>query len=266
MKIYVGALPYSTTDKELMEMFSDWGEVSSASIVKDTYAVPAASKGYGFVEMPNAEEAKRAIDELNYLKVGRFRIVVCEERPLKDRELIHRPSSIEDDIATFTNCILGPDGKPLNPDGETHKAIIIDFQRFNEDLFHALQKDPSLLYQIPPRAFEELVADLLNRKGYDVTLTPASKDGGKDIYAARRNELGSFLYIVECKRYSATHKVTVELVRQLFGVVTAEKATAGILATTSFFTRAAKDFQCKFAAHQISLKDYNGILDWLQCP
>ena len=44
-----------------------------------------------------------------------------------------------------------------------------------------------------PRGFEELVAEMLSRLGYEVTLTPASRDGGKDIYAARRDHLGTFV-------------------------------------------------------------------------
>jgi restriction system protein len=93
-------------------------------------------------------------------------------------------------------------------------------------------------------------------------LTPPSKDGGKDIYAARKDHLGAFLYIVECKRYAPKRPVGVGLVRQLHGVVQAEQATAGILATTSFFTRGAKEFQ-ETVSFQISLKDYLGIKEWL---
>jgi len=93
-------------------------------------------------------------------------------------------------------------------------------------------------------------------------LTPASKDGGKDIYAAKKDHLGTFLYIVECKKYAPDNPVGVALVRQLNGVLHAEQATAGILATTSFFTSGAKQFQ-ETVAFQISLKDYFGIQGWL---
>ncbi|MBU1723414.1 MAG: restriction endonuclease, partial [Gammaproteobacteria bacterium] len=92
--------------------------------------------------------------------------------------------------------------------------------------------------------------------------TPASKDGGKDIYAARKDHLGSFLYVVECKKYAPDNPVGVGLIRQLNGVVQAERATAGILATTSFFTKGAKEFQARLS-HQIGLKDYVGIQEWL---
>jgi restriction system protein len=80
---------------------------------------------------------------------------------------------------------------------------------------------------------------------------------------ASRADLGSFLYYVECKRYAPDHPVGVNLVRELYGVVQADRVTAGILATTSFFTRGAKEFQSE-VAYQISLRDYFGIQDWLQ--
>jgi HJR/Mrr/RecB family endonuclease len=99
--------------------------------------------------------------------------------------------------------------------------------------------------------------------GYQITLTPASRDGGKDIYAAKKDHLGTFLYVVECKRYAPDHPVGVGLVRQLNGVVQAEQATAGILAATSFFTREAKEFQRRIS-NQMSLKDYVGIQEWLK--
>jgi restriction system protein len=158
--------------------------------------------------------------------------------------------------------LLGPDGRPLKPGSESYRHIVTDVTSVSDELLKELAKGPELLYQLSPRLFEEVVAELLARLGYKITLTPASRDGGKDIYAASRNELGSFLYIVECKRYDPDNRVGVGLVRQLYGVVQAEKATAGILATTSFFTKGAKEFQ-RQVAFQISLQDYLGIQKWL---
>jgi restriction system protein len=159
--------------------------------------------------------------------------------------------------------LLGPDGRPLGPESKSFKHIVNDIRGVSDELLKKLAKDPKLLYELSPRLFEQVVAELLERMGYEVTLTPASRDGGKDVYAASRNALGSFLYIVECKKYAPDNLVGVSLVRQLYGVVQAEKATAGILATTSFFTKDAKEFQGQ-VAFQISLQDYLGIQKWLQ--
>tara|TARA_A100001037_G_scaffold306283_1_gene350403 strand:+ start:8254 stop:8514 length:261 start_codon:yes stop_codon:yes gene_type:complete len=62
MKLYVGNLPWSTTDADLEEMFGAVGPVTSASVVKDRDT--GRSRGFGFVEMESAD-AKRAIAELN---------------------------------------------------------------------------------------------------------------------------------------------------------------------------------------------------------
>ncbi|GAH44709.1 unnamed protein product, partial [marine sediment metagenome] len=95
---------------------------------------------------------------------------------------------------------------------------------------------------------------------YSILLT---KDGGKDICAASKNTLGSFLYIVQCKKYAPNRPVGVELVRELYGIVQVEKATAGIIATTSYFTKGAKALQNQLL-YQISLKDYIGVQEWLK--
>jgi cold-inducible RNA-binding protein len=62
-KLYVGNLPYSTTDADLQSLFSAHGTVTSASVVKDRDS--GRSKGFGFVEMSNADEAQQAISQLD---------------------------------------------------------------------------------------------------------------------------------------------------------------------------------------------------------
>ncbi len=159
--------------------------------------------------------------------------------------------------------ILGPDGKPIAVGSPTDKQIVIDVASVSDELIHKVHGNPKLLYELTPRGFEEFVAEVLDRLGYTVTLTPASKDGGKDIYAARKDHLGNFLYVVECKKYAPDNPIGVGLIRQLHGVVQAEQPTAGILATTSFFTKGAREFQRR-VAHQVSLKDYFAIQEWLE--
>lgn len=170
------------------------------------------------------------------------------------RELLTRLSAFQ------RSGLLGADGRPLSQSGE--RKIITDVTSVSDELLAKVHLNPKLLYELSPRGFEEFVADVLSRLGYQITLTPASKDGGKDIYAAKKDHLGSFLYVVECKKYAPDHPVGVGLIRQLNGVVQAEKATAGILATTSFFTKGAKEFQSR-VAHQMGLKDYLGLQEWL---
>lgn len=80
-KLFVGGLPYATTDEELAEAFSKVGTVSSALIIKDRYS--GRSKGFGFVEMQDEAEAEKAIKELNGSEIGGRTIVVDKARPPK---------------------------------------------------------------------------------------------------------------------------------------------------------------------------------------
>lgn len=76
MNIFVGSLPFSLEESELQEFFEEYGEVTSAKIITDRFS--GRSKGFGFVEMPNDEEAKKAIEELNGAEVNGRTIVVNE--------------------------------------------------------------------------------------------------------------------------------------------------------------------------------------------
>lgn len=82
-KLYVGRLPYTTTDDDLQAMFADHGTVVSAKVIMDRDS--GRSKGFGFVEMSTDEEAKAAIAALNDSEQGKMRIVVNEARPQEPR-------------------------------------------------------------------------------------------------------------------------------------------------------------------------------------
>ena len=81
MNIYVGSINFKMTEADLKNLFEEYGEVSSAKIIFDKYS--GKSKGFGFVEMPNDSEAKKAIETLNGRDVQGRNIIVNEsvERP-----------------------------------------------------------------------------------------------------------------------------------------------------------------------------------------
>ena len=79
MNIYVGNLSWNLKDQDLSNLFASHGEVSSAKIVTDKFT--NRSKGFGFVEMPNDEQAQAAITALNGSEVDGRNIVVNESRP-----------------------------------------------------------------------------------------------------------------------------------------------------------------------------------------
>ncbi len=79
MNIYVGNLPYTSTDEDLRQAFAAYGEVTSANVIADKFT--GRSRGFGFVEMPNAEEAKAAIEALNGKEMDGRQLRVNEARP-----------------------------------------------------------------------------------------------------------------------------------------------------------------------------------------
>ena len=83
MNIYVGNLPYSVDRDELRGIFEQYGEVSAARVVSDRET--GRSKGFGFVEMPNNDEANKAIEALNGNDIGGRKAVVNEARPREER-------------------------------------------------------------------------------------------------------------------------------------------------------------------------------------
>ena len=85
MNIFVGSLPYSLTESELQALFADHGEITSVKIIMDR--ATGRSKGYGFVEMPEDEEANQAISALNGSEISGRKIVVnkAEERKSNSR-------------------------------------------------------------------------------------------------------------------------------------------------------------------------------------
>lgn len=82
-KLYVGGLPYSTTNEELKDVFSKAGEVSSATVIIDKMS--GRSRGFGFVEMTNDADADKAIEMFNDKELGGRKILVNEARPMEDR-------------------------------------------------------------------------------------------------------------------------------------------------------------------------------------
>jgi cold-inducible RNA-binding protein len=98
MKLFVGNLAFDVTDSDLRAAFEPFGEVVSASIVKERFG--SDSRGFGFVEMPSSTEAQAAINELNGKEFKGRNMNVNEARPMAPRQggdrggfSSHRPDS-----------------------------------------------------------------------------------------------------------------------------------------------------------------------------
>ena len=83
MNIYISGLSYGTNDADLNELFSAYGETSSAKVIMDRET--GRSRGFGFVEMTNDAEGQKAIDELNGAEYDQKTISVTVARPREER-------------------------------------------------------------------------------------------------------------------------------------------------------------------------------------
>ena len=83
MKIYIGQLPYTVTEDEIKEVFTEYGEIASLNLIMDKFS--GQSKGFGFIDMPNNSEADQAIKGLNktMYKGREIKVNQAEERRKK---------------------------------------------------------------------------------------------------------------------------------------------------------------------------------------
>jgi HJR/Mrr/RecB family endonuclease len=144
------------------------------------------------------------------------------------------------------------------PDSKT----TVLFTDINEEVKRYFAKHPQDIYKLTPRKFEELIASILKDFGFDVELTKATRDGGRDIIAYIRNAVCKYLTYVECKKYHAKNKVGVGIVREVAGVHKIKQANKSIIVTTSYFTKDAVK-EAKLIEHDLELKDYDNLKEWL---
>ena len=90
MNMYIGNLAFGVTEEELKELFSQYGEVASISLVKDRFS--GQSKGFGFIEMPSNSEADKAIKALNKMMLKNRELKVNQAEVKKKDNKRRRPS------------------------------------------------------------------------------------------------------------------------------------------------------------------------------
>jgi restriction system protein len=115
------------------------------------------------------------------------------------------------------------------------------------------------LLELSPRQFEYLTERLYNRMGYETWLTSPSRDGGRDIIAKIYEGARHEFLLIECKRYSDI--VDVGIVRELYGVVSSEKANRGVLITSGRFSPEAKNFADNNSIQLINADEFVMLLN-----
>lgn len=175
---------------------------------------------------------------------------------------LQRPGST--DVADPSRLrTVSPCPEPPIIDAPAAQTINVQVAAVNEELIRYLSKHPNLMYDLSPRKFELLIAEIFADMGYEVELTPQTKDGGRDILAVLNAPHGKILTLVECKRYRPDRKVEVDIVeRFMYTIDRKDKASCGVIATTSFFTSGARTVE-RDHKWRLALKDFHGISDWL---
>lgn len=177
-------------------------------------------------------------------------------------------SLTEDLVKALAGLITVPglvdsEGNPLNGDSPAGRDVVVGVRSVYAELVDVLAEEPRLLHALDPREFEELIAELFARNGFEVDLTSRTGDRGADLYAVRQTGLGKLRYVIECKRNSPRNRVGPKLVRELRGVVDRERTTCGVLVTTSTFTPGAREEQ-QTTPYQLSLRDFEHVASWLR--
>jgi molybdopterin converting factor small subunit len=146
----------------------------------------------------------------------------------------------------------------LTPETNDPEGFDVRLQAISNALIRFLRDRPEFLHQLRPRQLEELMAELYAREGFEVELTSETRDQGVDLYLVRRTPFGALLTVVDTKRYRPDRPVGFGVVRQMFGVVEAKRASAGVIATTSFFSQPARKLQEEFP-FRLGLQEFADI-------
>jgi len=145
----------------------------------------------------------------------------------------------------------------------TTEGLNLHLEAISAEFIKYLARHPNLLYDIEPRRFEMLIAELLTDMGYEVELTPQSRDGGRDILAAFNLPHGKILTLVECKRFRPDRKIGIDILERFLWVLDRkDRASCGLIATTSYFSSEAIATEKEYK-WRLGLKDFDGLRDWL---
>jgi len=132
-----------------------------------------------------------------------------------------------------------------------------------KEAISACTKNPEQLRELDPPLFEAVVAELLASFGWEVSVTPPTRDGGYDILGLTTDPSGlQTSWVVECKRYGADNKVGVEIARQIIGVKTHIGVPNAVLVTTPSFTADVQELSS--ARQDLHLVDLATLERWLR--
>ena len=171
----------------------------------------------------------------------------------------HRNNVLLDQPSLLLQAVIVPGDKTT--EGQLVEAVAFPWFQILE----LIRKSPETIYEIEWRKWEEIIAAAYKQQGFDVTLTPRSKDKGRDVIATRK-DLGSIRIFDQVKAYRPGHVVTAEEVRAMVGVLTLEpNVSKGLVTTTSNFAPGVlQDPEiARLMPFRLELKARDALLEWL---
>ena len=146
---------------------------------------------------------------------------------LKGYSLLHyypdnmNNKAIEED-EKINNKVVEEIFKPES-NNRIEKNVIITLSPINDNVLKYLSENPLAFYQLDDREFEIVMAEIYNKLGYEVELTKATRDGGKDIIIRKPEILGDFIYYVECKKNAPKRHIGIGIVKNLVGTISTDR-------------------------------------------
>jgi len=230
----------------IADLLKPYGKIRSVAFPVNLFTLKSSD---AIVEFESEESAAHAAKALDGTTIAGRTLQARQQRE-------YRPQSLKEPAATRPY----PNEVDL---GEPSSSILELTSHVNQELIEYLARRPEALRStdISSRKFEEIIAELWRGFGYEVELTKQTRDGGYDVAAIRSSRVRE-KYLIECKRPTGHRPVGVAVVRSLYGVLKAEEATKGIIATTASLSRDATIF---VADHQwvLDARDFDGIYGWI---
>lgn len=164
------------------------------------------------------------------------------------------------DILLLANLIDLLLGEMIVESCQIVQAPAASVVNYYDELIDRISTDIHYVHALTPRQFEEFVAEILCRDGFEVELTKQTRDGGIDIFAKKKDNLASMLYGIECKKYSPDRPIGVSIIRELATSIRENHCNVGVLCTTSRFTTGAV---AAAESHLIYPHDVRSIHNWV---
>lgn len=206
--------------------------------------VNKSSFGVSTIQIPNSTS--------EHLLINSYSEIINEEEKEEIKEVNNK----------IVSEIIKPKKDIVLSDNDISQIIVTPI---NDEVLKFLSDNPEELYKLTGAQFEDVMAEIYKRLGYDVTLTPRTRDGGKDIIIKKPEIIGDFVYLVECKKHSPKRPVGVGIVRGVAGAINLDKVNGGIIATTSYFTRDARKLILDSnMQYQIQMHDNNKVQSLLK--